>query len=560
VKRLLLCLALVACSAPDRSRTLAPSEPARDVLPDSFADYIVELRHDANPHAVANAHGVSPTLVYLRALNGFAAALATAVAAQLERDPNVVRVERDGVSHTMDQAKSWGLDRIDQRTLPLDGQYTFDNCGVGVHVYDIDTGVRSDQLDFSGRIAPGVNLSGASGGTEDALGHGTHTAGTILGTTYGVAKCATLVPVRVFGTVGSAQNSIIIQAMDWVAANAVLPAVVNMSLGGAFDQAENDAAEHLVAAGIAVAVAAGNSNTDACTTSPASAPDVVTVGATDPADGRASFSNYGNCVDLWAPGVNVVSDWFTASTATATLSGTSMATPHVAGALARILGANPALSPAAAWSLLDQRSTKRALVDPVNDGNLLYTNSDVMVVPPGSRPVAAFQASCVFTACAFTDQSTSVVAWRWTTSTASATTENYAQTFHFGAQPGTCCFVEKVTLTVTNSAGLTGQTTQSLGLVSPIRYTVASQKAQGVTVADVAWTGARGDTVLITRQNQSATPVFVFYRVPNTGRFTDQIPKDGPKGRNNTGWFYQICEKSDVFADWQCTLTDAGAP
>jgi subtilisin family serine protease len=250
---------------------------------------------------------------------------------------------------TTAETASWGLDRIDQRALPLDGTYHVPAAGAAVTAYIIDTGV-APTADLDQR-APGYDVITPGGdGSGDCNGHGTHVAGTVAGTVYGVAKAATVVPVRVLDCGGSGTWSGIIAGLDWVVGNHVSgPAVANMSLGGGVSSTVDAAVQRVIADGVTVAVAAGNSNANACNTSPARVSAALTVGATDNADRRASFSDYGSCLDLFAPGVDITSDWLTG---TNTISGTSMATPHVAGAAAVLLSKTPTMSPATVASRL----------------------------------------------------------------------------------------------------------------------------------------------------------------------------------------------------------------
>jgi subtilisin family serine protease len=291
--------------------------------------YIVVLKEGANPRSIAAAAGVSPKHVYEAVLNGFAAELNAGQLIAIRNNPHVDYVEQDGVA-TIDATQTsapWGLDRIDQRYLPLNGTYNYTSLASNVTAYIIDTGLYTAHSDFGGRAA---NVYDAFGGTgADCNGHGTHVGGTVGGATYGVAKGVRLRGVRVLDCNGSGSWSGVIAGMDWVRMNAVKPAVANMSLGGGANSSVDTAATNLANSGVFTAVAAGNSNANACNYSPARASAVLTVAASDRNDYKASFSNYGSCVEVYAPGVNITSAWHTGGTNT--ISGTSMASPHAAG-------------------------------------------------------------------------------------------------------------------------------------------------------------------------------------------------------------------------------------
>ncbi len=359
--------------------------------------YIVVLKSKTLPGPAAVAPvaqnllgrvgGADLLFVYGHAINGFAARLSPVQVQALARNPLVAYVEQDQTFElvaTQSNPPSWGLDRTDQRNLPLNQAYTYGGNGAGVRVYDIDTGLRSSHTDFAGRVLAGRNFASHSTGalcvnlgfncaapvptnTSDCNGHGTHTAGTAVGATFGVAKGAWIVPVRVFGCGNSTATTTIIAGVDWATGDhqAGQPAVANMSLGGGASAAMDTAVQNLINDGVTVAIAAGNdSGADACGTSPARVAAGITVGSTDINDARSSFSNIGTCVDLFGPGSNIVSAGIANDTGSATLSGTSMATPHVAGAAARYLGGNASASPAAVQAALIANATTGVVGNP----------------------------------------------------------------------------------------------------------------------------------------------------------------------------------------------------
>jgi hypothetical protein len=322
---------------------------AEEPVPDRFVVALADERADVAAVAdeLSAEYAGRAFHTYEAALRGFAVEMTEADARALATDPRVRYVAEDAMIRAIDSQTNpvWGIDRIDQSNLPLDQSYTFPTDASNVTAYVIDTGVRITHAEFGGRATHGFSSIADGNGADDCNGHGTHVAGTIAGATYGVAKGARVVAVRVLDCAGSGTLSGVIAGVDWVTQNAQLPAVANMSLGGGFYAPLNEAVETSVAQGITHVVAAGNENTDACTRSPASAPSAITAGATDIADARASFSNFGTCVDVFAPGVNVTSAWHTSDTATIAISGTSMASPHVAGVAALTLGLAPSLAP-----------------------------------------------------------------------------------------------------------------------------------------------------------------------------------------------------------------------
>lgn len=284
---------------------------------------------------------------------------------------------------TQSPASSWGLDRTDQRALPLNNTYSYATTGSGVDAYIVDTGVLSTHTEFTGRIRAGFAATGLTG-TEDCNGHGTHVAGTTAGATYGIAPGATVIPVRVLDCNGSGTLSGVISGIDWaIQDHTTTPAVLNMSLGGGLSGILDAAVQRAVDDGITVVVAAGNSAADACAYSPAAAPNAITVGSTTTSDTRSSFSNYGDCVDVFAPGSAIKSAWHTGTTITNTISGTSMASPHVAGVAARILSANPTFTPAQVAGVIRTTATTNVVLDSRSTNNLLvFADADATTVTP----------------------------------------------------------------------------------------------------------------------------------------------------------------------------------
>jgi len=286
--------------------------------------------------------------VFAYAIKGYSVEMSVEDAEKLSEDLRVEYVEEDAEIYANDIQLNadWGLDRMNQRTLPLDTYYSYTSTGSGVHAYVIDSGIRVTHLDFGGRAVADYDVFNDGQNGIDCFGHGTHVAGTIGGSTYGVAKNVTLHAVRVLNCNGSGTFSSLLSGIDWVTLNHISPAVANISISGGGSRTLDSAVKESIVSGVTYAIAAGNNNLNACSYSPGRAPNAITVGATNNLDQRASYSNYGKCVDIFAPGSYITSAWLTNDTATATLSGTSMASPHVAGAAALFLQSNPTASPA----------------------------------------------------------------------------------------------------------------------------------------------------------------------------------------------------------------------
>ncbi|WP_217141220.1 S8 family peptidase [Streptomyces sp. AC627_RSS907] len=369
-------------------------EDAANAVPGS---YIVTLKADeakagtAEGRAVAERHGADIERTYTKALNGYAIEASQTEARRLAADPAVASVVQNRTFHvtgTQPSPPSWGLDRIDQQNRPLDNSYTYpDSAGQGVTAYVIDTGVRITHTDFGGRASYGYDAIDNDNTAQDGHGHGTHVAGTVAGGSYGVAKQAKVVGVRVLDNSGSGTTDQVVAGIDWVARNAVKPAVANMSLGGGADSVLDTAVRNAIASGITFAVAAGNESTNASTKSPARVTEAITVGATTSSDARASYSNYGSVLDLFAPGSSITSAWNSGDSATNTISGTSMASPHVAGAAALYLADHPTATPAQVSSALTSAATSGVVTNPGtgSPNRLLYVGDGGTTPPPGDR-------------------------------------------------------------------------------------------------------------------------------------------------------------------------------
>jgi subtilisin family serine protease len=363
---------------PDEVSSASTSE----VIPNQYIVVFRDQASDAQPRTRAKISLSGGVLrhSYSSAIKGFSAVLSPAAVAALRNDPDVAYIEQDQVMRisTTESGATWGLDRIDQASRTLNGTYNYTATGAGVHAYIIDTGIEITHPEISGRASVGYDAVADGKNGIDCNGHGTHVSGTVGGTTYGVAKGVTLVAVRVLNCSGSGSTSGVIAGIDWVTANRIRPAVANMSLGGGASSTLDAAVKRSIASGVTYAIAAGNGNIfgiaqDACRTSPARVPEAITIGATGSNDAKTSWSNYGNCVDFFAPGLNITSAWLNGGTNT--ISGTSMATPHVTGVAALYLQTHTQDAPQTVRDALFAVTTKGVVTSSKTVNNhLLFTN------------------------------------------------------------------------------------------------------------------------------------------------------------------------------------------
>jgi subtilisin family serine protease len=481
--------------------------PAAGAAPETVR-VILTFEHDLVPAAtaasLARANGGTVAFVYDHALNGAAIDVPSAAVASLSNARGVLRVELDGpVTTTATQSSAtWGLDRIDQRDLPLSNSYTYTPTGTGVTAYIVDTGILPTHADLKGRVLAGFTAINDGRGSNDCNGHGTHVAGTVGGTTYGVAKQVTLVPVRVLNCQGSGTWSGVIAGLDWIAqqeGGKASKAVANMSLGGGASSSVDDAVQRVIGAGVTVAVAAGNSSANACNYSPARAPNALTVGATGSTDAKASYSNFGTCLDLFAPGSSITSAWHTGDTAINTISGTSMASPHVAGVAALLLQGGSA-SPASIASTITSGATTNKVTSAGtgSPNRLLYSLlGTTTTTTTNQAPVASFTHACTDLVCNFTSTSSdsdgNISAYSWSFGDSSSSTiQNPSKTYSAGGS-------YTVSLTVTDNAGAKSTATRTVSVtatsqtVAPtIVLSVAGKAVKGGYQASLSWSGATG--------------------------------------------------------------------
>lgn len=543
-------IGLAACSETNQPAIITGPQPAAPVAQADAGDQILGRYIVMFNSGVTDAPGLARRLtsessgqlgfVYEHAIKGFSAQLSPAAAEALAKNPNVALVEPDQVmsASTTQAGATWGLDRIDQRNLPLSTTYTYANTGSGVTAYIIDTGILISHTQFGGRATSGYDAITAGGNAADCNGHGTHVAGTVGGSTYGVAKSVALVAVRVLGCNGSGATSAVIAGIDWVTANHSSPAVANMSLGGSASSTLDAAVNNSIASGVTYAIAAGNGDflgrqLDACTQSPARVAAAITVSATNSSDAKASWANYGNCVDFFAPGVNITSSWYTSTTATNTISGTSMATPHVTGAAALYLESNPGATPQQVRDALYNMTTKGIVTSSSTANNhLLYVGNIGSTPPANVPPTASFTYSCSSLSCNFSDASTdgdgSIASRSWnfgdgSTSTATNPSHTYTADGSY-----------TVTLIVTDNSNAADTASQSVAVSSPagsISLSATGYKVKGIQKADLTWSGSAAGYIDVYRNGAKITTT------ANDGAYTDLINAKG-----SATYTYKVCE------------------
>ena len=566
-----LVLALAACQGDSPT---APSEPRPSpAAAGTDQGLIVVFKADVTDvpglarHLVTD-HGGSLRFTYQHAIKGFAARFPAAAADGLRHNPHVSYVEPDvemRIVDTQTNPPSWGIDRVDQLDLPLSSSYTYASTAANVNVYILDTGVRLTHTEFGGRAQyiPSPNngnfVLDNQTNAEDCFGHGTHVAGIAAGATYGIAKGAKIWAGRVLNCAGSGELSEVIAGIDWITGNGQHPAVVNMSLGGTGAQSLADAVENSITAGFNYAVAAGNGDPffgfpqDACGVSPANAPNALTAGATDVNDNEGWFSNYGSCVDILAPGVDITSAWMTSDNATLTISGTSMATPHVTGTVALYLAGHASATPAQVADAIKSNAVLNTIVlngfsDLFGTANRFLYTGFMSGGPANQPPTASFTFTCTGLACGFNGSGSSdidgtISTYAWTfgdgvTGTGATPSHTYATDGTYG-----------VTLTVTDNAGAPGAQTQNVtvssgGGGSAIALSVTGRTNRGgKRFADLVWSGAIGANVDVYRNGVYRTAT------ANDGAYTDNI------GRASGTFTYKVCNTGTATCSNQASVT-----
>jgi len=481
-------LALTACqdvAAPvSEDNTMVAEAPllstqSANAIPDEYIVVFKEDVADANgrANALAQEHGASVRFTYAAAFKGFAARMSPQAAEAIMNNPNVLSVESDQTVSLagIQTGAPWGLDRIDQASLPADGVYNYPNTGAGVNVYILDSGIRRTHTQFTGRVVPAYSVFNDGYGPDGCTAHGTHVAGIVGGTTWGVAKGATLHSVRVTDCAGTVTTSSLIAGVDWVTANRARPAVANMSLSSIASSALNLAVTNSINSGVTYVVSSGNTNSDACNYSPANLSQAIAVGAIAGLDARANFSNFGPCVDLYAPGYNIYSATNTGDSAYLLLSGTSQASAFVAGAAAMYLASNPTASPAEVSQALTSGATSGVVTGLTSDtpNRLLRvigssSGGGTTTPPPAGNtaPTASISANCQKATCSF-DGSASrddagVVRYTWEFGDGTTATSTTALVKHTYSAKGS--YSVTVKLTVADAAGLTGSSQRSLSI------------------------------------------------------------------------------------------------